>query len=526
MIVDPERAWRLDNLYSIVNKSGRKVPFRMNWAQQALLADMHSMNCILKARQLGFSSFIQLIMLDACLFNSNIRCGTIAHTLVDAQTIFRDKVKFPYDNLPDDLKARAPLLSSNTSELLFSNNSSIRVGTSMRGSSLQYLHVSEYGALCARFPERAREVRTGALNTLQAGNTCFIESTAQGMEGHFYEICQTAQSNQRMGVELTPLDFRFHFYPWWKEAGYTLPVRGAPIPAEYERYFSALDEVHGIALSAEQKQWYSRKAATQLADMRREFPSTPEEAFESSVEGAFYASQIARAELEERIGHYPADPMLPVHSSWDLGIGDATSLWFWQITPERRRLVGFYEASGEAMPHFIEVMNRMAREKGWTLGDAWLPHDSMAREWTSGRTRFEQFREATKRFPKLVPQESVEDGINAARLIFARCEFDEQACSEGLKALRNYRKEWSEEAGCWRDRPRHDWSSHAADSFRYFSLAIRDARPIALPEPPRRYFAVPAFHLEATGDGRMVGNFTVNDVIARRTRSRLEREFG
>ena len=135
--------------------------------------------------------------------------------------------------------------------------------------------------------------------------------------------------------------------------------------------------------------------------------------------------------------------------------------------------------------------------------------------------------EATKRFLELVPQKSLEDGINSARLIFARCEFDEAACSEGLKALRNYRKEWSEEAGCWRDRPRHDWSSHAADSFRYFSLAIRDARPMALPEPPPRYFAVPEFACEIGPGGRMVAhNFGVMDIINERQRRREQAEFG
>ena len=103
---------------------------------------------------------------------------------------------------------RAPLISATASELMLANNSSIRVATSMRGGTLQYLHISEYGKLCAKFPEKAREVRTGALNTLQAGNVAFIESTAEGQEGHFFEICQQAQSRQRMGTAHSRLDFR------------------------------------------------------------------------------------------------------------------------------------------------------------------------------------------------------------------------------------------------------------------------------------------------------------------------------
>jgi hypothetical protein len=129
-------------------------------------------------------------------------------------------------------------------------------------------------------------------------------------------------------------------------------------------------------------------------------------------------------------------------------------------------------------------------------------------------------------FPKRIPAESVEDGINAARLILGRCEFDEAMCSEGLKALRAYRREWDDERGIYRDRPRHDWASHGADAFRYLALLKRDPRPVEPPAPPRRYLPMPSFHLEAGPDGRMTGNFTVNDVIARRTRSRLERELG
>jgi hypothetical protein len=263
-----------------------------------------------------------------------------------------------------------------------------------------------------------------------------------------------------MGAEHSPLDFRFHFFPWWRCPDYGLKPTGTAMPENYTRYFVKLAETAGIELSAEQQAWYAAKAETQLADMRREYPSTAEEAFESSVEGAYFAEQLARAETEGRIGDFPAIADVPVNTSWDLGIGDATAIWFWQMLPnQRRRLVGYLEASGEAMPWFIAEMRRLATERSWTLGEHFLPHDSKTREWTSGRTRFEQFAEAMKRFPRLTPDESVDDGINAARLVLNRCEFDEAACAEGLKALRNYRKEWNEEAGCWRDKPRHDWAS-------------------------------------------------------------------
>jgi len=121
--------WRLDNRYWITDEQGRRLKFEMNWAQARLFEEMHYLNVILKARQLGFTTFIQLFMLDACVFNANVRAGTIAHTLGDAEEIFKDKVKFPYENLPEQIKAANPAVEDSTRKLSFANNSSLRVGT-------------------------------------------------------------------------------------------------------------------------------------------------------------------------------------------------------------------------------------------------------------------------------------------------------------------------------------------------------------------------------------------------------------
>ena len=323
--------WRLDNLYSITDKQGAVVPFKMNWAQEALFDEMHYLNLILKARQLGFTTFIQLLMLDACVFNSNIRAGTIAHNLDDAETIFRDKVKFPYDSLPEQIRAANPATQDSAKTLTFANNSSIRVGTSMRSGTLNYLHVSEYGKICAKFPDKAREIRTGALNTIQAGQIACIESTAEGQEGDFFEKCQAAQTKERTKAALTPLDFKFFFFPWWESPEYELASEGVLIEPLYKEYFDALKVENGIKLSPRQKAWYVKKAEQQGDDMKREYPSTPKEAFEASVEGAYYAPQIAKAEVENRITAIPYEPELPVYTAWDLGMSDNMAIWFFQV---------------------------------------------------------------------------------------------------------------------------------------------------------------------------------------------------
>lgn len=485
--------WRLNNLYWITDKDGKRIPFQMNWAQESLFNEMHFMNVILKARQLGFTTFIQVFMLDAVVFNSNIRAGTIAHTLDDAKAIFKDKVKFPYDQLPDAIKAEVRITKDNATELELSNNSSIRVGASLRSGTLQYLHVSEYGKLCAKYPEKAREVRTGALNTVQAGQIVFIESTAEGQEGHYFDICEAAQTKARSGHKLTPLDFKFHFFPWWKSPDYLIEPEGVAVPDAMRRYFEKLQAEEGIHLTAAQQAWYVKKAENQLAEMKREYPSVPKEAFEASVEGAYYSELMAVAEHQGRIGVYKAEPEFPVNTAWDIGVGDYTVIWFFQVLGGRFRIVGYFQNSGEGMPYYLVEMKKLQDLRGWKYGHHFLPHDGAVKEWGTGRTREEQMRTAIsegklvgdRQRVEIVPISDLEEGINAVRTVIPICEFDEADSADGIKALKNYRKEWDEDHGIWKDKPLHNWASHGADGFRTMASRYPDlkARP---PEPEKK----------------------------------------
>jgi hypothetical protein len=376
------------------------------------------------------------------------------------------------------------LLSDSAEELVLANNSSIRVGTSLRSGTLQYLHISEYGKLCAQFADKAREVRTGALNTLQAGQIVFIESTAEGREGHFHEMCEVAQAKQRMGTKQTPLDFKFHFYPWWREPGYELDPEGVVIGDDLRKYFEKLESCDGIQLNDRKRAWYAKKIETQLQDMKREYPSTPEEAFEASIEGAYYAEQMAQAELQGRVGPFKALPELPVHTAWDIGVGDSTAIWFWQKPQGKIYLVGYFEASGEGLPYYVDMLEQYRRRLGWTYGRHMVPQDARVKEWGSGKTRVEELFAAGIR-PSLVPPHSIEDGINAVRHTLLHCWFAEGECSAGIRHLKHYRKDWDGDRGVWKDKPRHDSSSHAADAFRYLSMAWREVSPdpVAAPTP-------------------------------------------
>jgi hypothetical protein len=479
------RYWRMNNLYQILDKAGRRVTFRMNRAQEALYFGMHRQNVILKARQIGFTTLLQLFMLDNSLFNADVRAGTIAHTLADAQAIFRDKIRFPYDNLPEELKAMVPAKTANACELLLGNNSSIRVGTSLRSSTLQYLHISEYGKICAKFPDKAREVRSGALNTLDSNGFVFVESTAEGQDGHFFELCQTARSRGNTGEALTPMDFKFHFSPWHGEPAYALPAASVDIPASYADYFARLQHA-GITLSPEQKAWYVKKAEQQQGDMKREFPSTPDEAFEAAIEGAYYSDQLARMEMDNRIARLPIDTGIPVMTTWDLGLNDATSIWFIQVVGREIRFVDYYENSGFGLEHYVQELTKRRQQYGFVYGAHYFPHDVNNGELSNGKSRFDTLVGLGVQ-PTAVPRvANIDDGINAVRRMLGQSLIDPFRCERGLKSLRNYRKEWDEDRATFRDRPFHNWASHGADSLRNFAQGFVEPEIVQPRRPYRR----------------------------------------
>jgi len=455
---------RLNTLYHIVDKEGNKKVFKANWAQKELYYNLHNLNIVLKARQLGISTFIGLYFLDKCLFEDNISCGMICDSRENAKQFFK-RIKFAYDQLPEFLKAIRSATVDSAQELVFSNGSSIRVGTSMRGSTLNYLHVSEFGKICAHYPEKAREIITGSLNTLAAGQFCCIESTAEGQDGEFYDMCRTAQRLKEQNKKLTKLDYKFHFFPWWKEPLYILKDKVA-IEPEKEKYFAQLKHL-GIELTEPQKQWYVSVEKTQSEDMKREYPSTPEESFQAATDGAYYHKQLSLARMQGRISTVYHNEELPVHTAWDLGYADDTVIWLFQMEGQEIHIFDYIEGSGEPLTYYLKLL----KAKGYIYGTHLVPHDANNTEYGSGFTRIETARKAGFTLT-LTTDVGVDEGIDATRLIFNRFWFDEVKCAKGIHHLDNYKRAWNTAHGCWSSRPNHDEHSHASDALRYLSVGL------------------------------------------------------
>lgn len=481
-LADP--MWRLCSgaLYKIMVKSddgaGSVIPFVPNRAQRRLIRRLWHRNIILKARQLGFTTLVAILWLDHALFNDDQRCGIIAQDREAAEVIFRDKVKLAYERLPQILREAMPTASETKSELLFAhNNSSIRVATSMRSGTIHRLHVSEFGKIGAKFPDKAKEVVTGSLPAVPLDGIAIIESTAEGQAGEFYEMTQRAMATAEKGGELSKRDYRFHFFAWWQEPGYRMASTNVAITDKDREYFAEVEAATGTRLDAEQRNWY---VATRDADfsgdpekMWQEYPSTPKEAFQQSTEGTYYAIQLAAARKEGRIGLFPHVEGNPVNTFWDIGSSDGTAIWFHQRIGSENRFIRFVEGWGEPYGYFIAKMQTL----GYVWGTHYLPHDGehrrqMADIIASPIEILQKFDIGGKW--AIVPRvEDVNNGIQLVRSVFSQCTFDEANCKEGLAHLQQYRKEWNARLGTWSDRPRHDIHSEAADALRQFSQGFR-----------------------------------------------------
>jgi phage terminase large subunit len=223
----------------------------------------------------------------------------------------------------------------------------------------------------------------------------------------------------------------------------------------------------------------SELAAARLDMTPEQYDQEFECSFDAAIMGAYYGKDVAELERKGRIGE--VDPIAgPVHTAWDLGIGDSTAIWFWQAANNEIRIIDHYESHGQAIPHYVAEIEA----RGYPKGVDYVPHDAKVRSLETGRTRIETLISLGRK-PMLVPNHKIMDGINAARLTMPRIWIDAVKCRDGIEALRQYRADFDEKTRAFKDAPKHDWTSHTADAFRYLCMAWREqAKPDEKPEIP------------------------------------------
>jgi len=474
-LADPQ--WRLSNIYSIIDAKKQKITFKPNDAQQMLFNEVHTRNIVLKARKLGFSTAIAILGLDTALFSPNETVVFIAQDMSSAEAIFRGLIRYAYDNLPEPLKKALPLegLPSKTA-LAFTNKSVIEVRTSSRGGTPTFLWVSEFGKIAAKDNGKAKEIITGSITSVAEDGLIFIESTAEGNSGAFFDLVDTARKYKEAGKPLLKISFKFFFFAWWQEKRYVAPPELVTLTKRDEEYFEELEAEIQVKLTPEQKAWRVQYCAiTYSGDEEmfwQEMPATPDEAFKVSLEGSYFREQFRMLRKERRIGLNPVDEMYPVSVFFDIGASDETSVWAIQKKPTHYSVINFTEASGETFKYFVDVINGW----GYIVDQCFLPHDAnhMRQGQMVNTTPADMVQQLAPFWQVWVIPRTPDKqmAIQQARNVLRQCVFDEANCHMGLKHLEAYRKKWDSRTGTWSKVPRHGQESNAADAFQQFAQAV------------------------------------------------------
>lgn len=472
------RFWRLNHLYYILNEQGERVLFVMNAVQKILYLALWWLNIIPKSRQHGITTFIAIFMLDACLFNSNVKAGIVAHKLADAKKIFREKVKFAYDNLPVDLKAARSLVKDEAQEFVFLNNSSMYVGTSMRSGTLQYLLISEYGWLCTYAPRKAREVKAGTIETVHENGMVFIEATTESPVGDFSDMCHRAEDLRVGGKELGPMDWKIHFFAWHEKASNVTDPKYVKITSKEHEYFDGLERILDKKIVLKQRAWYIAKKQTLGRLIYNQHPSTFEESFRASVQGSYHGEMIDWLYENGRIGEVPFNPSYLVYSMTDPGYTSAW--WFFQVLPTGFiHFLRYYEDTGRDMPYYADMLRSWADKYGYRYGKHFAPIDIDNNQYKIVAS--EGLKEIASRaglnFEEIPFERSTELGRHRTNMFLKSCRFDTEGCQVGIDKVRAFHEEMNhamstDDNPVYTGIPAKDGNDHAADCLRGVSMII------------------------------------------------------
>ena len=488
----------------------------------------HPRQVVLKSRQHGISSWGLIDMLDDCIWTpaGNVRCGLVADDLDDGKDLLDTKFSWVYETMgkekwndPEDSIVHRFLnyrwrqhfgpgrtkfrIEDNKESQRFINHSQCFVDTTMRSTSLDRLHISEFGKISAIRPEVAKEIIDGSLPAVALNGQIIMESTAEGMEGKFFDICEEAREVARTGRNLAAIEWYFVFFAWWEDEINTLTEADAEliqIPKRMDDYFDMISSkpfIRGIneivkppELTKGQKAWYVATEKTHKESMFKEHPSDPDEAFKASVDGAYYATQFAAIDTENRICNIPMHPGIKVDTWWDLGMDDSTSIWFSQTVGREIHLIYYLEDCNEGLAHYVNKLDELAKKHQWIYGRHVGPHDIEVRELGTGISRRDTARQMGLSFQVCPAIGNQAEGINAVRELLPMCWFDVKHCNPfflgkevGIKSLRQYRREWDEKRGKHKNAPEHNWASHGAKAFETLALmwpqqTIINRRPI------------------------------------------------
>ena len=225
-----------------------------------------------------------------------------------------------------------------------------------------------------------------------------------------------------------------------------------------------------VELNYKDNPWFPAVLDEERLEDKAKRPDVYEHVWEGGflifTEGSYYTEEMRKAKHEGRITNVPYERSKQVITAWDLGVGDSTAIWFAQYIGQEIRLIDYYEASGVGLDHYAKVL----QDKGYVYDRHVLPHDVQVRELGTGKSRIETLQSLGISNVDIAPKLAVDDGIQSVRSMIEKCWFDEKKCERGIDCMINYQREYDDNGQTWRQRPKHDWSSHGADAFRYLAI--------------------------------------------------------
>ena len=477
-----DKAWRMQNLYWILDEDGKEIHFSITPSLHKIWNSLWYRNIILKSRKQYVSTFWLIYGLDQCLFNNGYESDFIYDTEVHAFDAFRRTVIYAYDHMNrGSWLDFMPLTKRTDSHFVFKNNSSIAVGPSTMSKTPQLLVVSEFGYTCEKFPEKAREIIKGSLQSVSHSGqqVVVIESTARGSAGSFRDFCDTSRKlwlpnkDKANDKWLTKLDWRFHFLAWFDKPENRLTnadAKKVPINSMDDEYFRKVQTDCSVIIDHNQRAWYVKIRDGGLGDdILSEHPSTPEEAFMSSHESTFFYREFTRIRESKRICKCPYQGGSIVNAFWDLGVRGG-AIWFISTIGREKHVIDYYENNGPGIEHYKEILDERRKQYGYLYGKQWAPHDVVHREKFTGATISDLAANIGLFFDRVPKVSEKIVSIQYARNIMAACVFDEEKCKIGIEHLESYRRTWDAAHNQWTDVPVDDEHAHCADAFQQFAM--------------------------------------------------------
>lgn len=501
-----DRNWRIRNLYLILNEDGIMEPFVLRDEQETFDRDRHNRNKVPKARKLGMSTFIDIDYLDRCLFTPNFKSGVVDLTEQDAFAKL-DIARFAWENGPFHpdpqiaaiwrmLHRTNSLLRDSAGSMEWKNGSQFTAGVSYTGKTPQALHVSELGPISVAHPRKAEAIRRGSMNAVPPNGLIDVETTMEGGRwGVCYEIFKLALDAS--GKDLTPLDWKLHFFPWHNHPSYVLPG-ATPTNAATLEYFAKIEEEHGLTISPERQAWYEAKKREQGENMWQQFPTVVEECDRHVVAGQIFPEMV-RVRVEGRVRDFKPEVGPPLFTCWDIGASDNMAGWCVQPTRRDINWIDWAAGEGAGAAGMAAILRRWEAEHG-DIAAHLLPHDAEQTDKGSGRTFVDQLTDAGIPRRKIVIVPRIPDkwvGIDEARKMLPESWFHSRTDEEvrdpmtdaklpsGVGRLEGYRKKIDTSTGETRSVPVGDICSHTADALRTFAEA-RAANLIEGMVSPRR----------------------------------------